>query len=78
MLTHFVSKHKKNIHDPCDLLGRIFWVLEKAVLATHRSKSLLNTYKINGENKATKVLFLDSIENSVLLSKYMRARVTPE
>ena len=78
MLMHFVSRHKKNIHDPCDLLVRIFWVLEKAVLATHRSKSLLDTYKINGENKATKVLLLDSIENSVLLSKYMRARVTPE
>jgi hypothetical protein len=78
MLIHFMSRHKKNIRNPCDQLVRIFWVLEKAVLATHRSKCLLDTHKINGENKATKVLLLDSIENPVLLSKYMRARVTPE
>jgi hypothetical protein len=28
---------------------------------------ILHTHKIDGENEATKVLFLDGIENSVLL-----------
>jgi hypothetical protein len=66
MLMQFVSRQKENTQDPCDPLFWIFWVLEKTVLATHRSKSL-DTYKINGKSKATKVVLLDCIENSVLL-----------